>query len=395
MAVCSGVQRGEGVNGRPVRHAKIATHRLSGPAIVTDPLDSGSGTPWSDWLRRWGVRAWWALGLGLSVYFLMVALGSVRVVVLPLLVGVFPGAVLLPAARWLRERGAPRALAALVVMVASLGLLVALGLLIGPPLAQGLSELGGDVREAWGTFRGWLVDGPLGLSDDQIDGYIETIWSTTNDEGGGGLLGGAVTLVEILVGAVMTVIIAFFILKDGDRIAAAVVERMPHDRADRTRKALVVGRRTLSQYIGGLALVGLFDAVFIGLGLHLIGVPLVIPIATIAFLASFMPLIGAWIGGLVGVAVAFVHGGIGTALLALAIITVVEQVEANVVAPIVFRHTLHLHPLVTIMGILVGATVFGIAGAFLAVPLLAVAVAVRQALVDDPERSFVTIAQVR
>ncbi|CAN5899789.1 AI-2E family transporter [soil metagenome] len=350
---------------------------------------------WPHRLRRWGLRAWFAVGIGVAAYFSFVALTHVRIVVLPILIALFPGAILLGPARYLQRRGVPRALSALVVLLVSIGLIVGVGFLLGGPLASGLSDLTSELEEGYQALRQWLIEGPAGMTDEQIDGHLESVLQFIGDNGGSMLLGGAATVVELVIGLVTMLIVVFFILKDADRMAGLALDRIREERAAQIRTSLGVGRRTLAHYLGGLALVGVFDAVLIGLGLFVIGVPLAFPIAVIAFFASFFPLVGAWVAGLIGVAVAFIHGGLGDALLALAIITAVEQLEANVVAPVVFRQTLQLHPLLTIIGLLAGGALFGILGAFLAVPMLAVTFAILQALAKDPDRSLVALARAR
>jgi predicted PurR-regulated permease PerM len=132
----------------------------------------------------------------------------------------------------------------------------------------------------------------------------------------------------------------------------------------------------------------LVDSVVIGIGLWIVGVPLILPLSILVFFGAFFPLVGAFSSGLLAVAVAFVNGGLVDALIVLAIVVVVQQVEGDVVLPIVFGQTLRLHPLVVLLGIAAGGFAFGLLGAFLAIPLIAVAVSVHEALYDNHDTSY-------
>jgi putative heme transporter len=375
--------------------ADATERKREGDGPTGGALEAGPRARGPRLLVKWGLRAWWTVGIVVVVAVVWIALSRIRVVVVPLALSLFPAAVLLGPVRRFRQMGAPSGLAAFMAVAAAVGILVAVVAFVSAPLATGLEEVGGQVAGAYDQVRNWLVEGPLGLSEAQLDGVVESVVNGEDSDTASALVGGAFTLVEIVVGVGTTIVALFFVLKDGDRVREALLERLPTGKREAVGRSLRVARETLAYYTGGLALVGLFDAVFIGLGLYLLGVPHVIPVAVIAFLGSFFPLVGAWVGGFIGVAVAYADGGSEKALWALAVITVVEQIEANVVAPVVFRRTLQLHPLVTIVALLAGGAAFGIVGALLAVPLVAVAVAVRLANVPDPDRSYFALAMLR
>jgi putative heme transporter len=328
------------------------------------------------------VRAWWAVGIVAVVYLAFRGFGMVRLVALPLLLALFPAAVLLPLVRWLEERRWPRALASAVVVLVLVATMVGLGALVGPALVGGLGDIGADLSEAERSVRQWLVDGPLGLSAEQVQSYRDRLVSTVTEDGPTAVLGGLGVVAELLAGAALTAVFTFFYLKDGDRMMHRAVERLPGE-DERLDEAFRAGRHTLGRYIAGLALTGLFDAVVIGSGLLIIGVPLVLPLAALIFFGAFFPIIGAWLTGLLAVAVALVNGGLTDALLAMALITVVQQLEGDLVLPLIFGKVLTLHPVVVLVGVIGGGAAFGVAGAFLTVPVIAVIVAVRAALEGD------------
>lgn len=264
-----------------------------------------------------------------------------------------------------------------------------------PSLAERIGNLVGDVATAGRSIRTWLVTGPLELSETQIDEYWQTIVDRATAGGGltAGLAGGAGALVEVVTGFFVMVITTFFVLKDGPAMADGLVWRLRPDRAEVLNRSMRVTLDTLSHYMRGLALVGLFDATVIGVALMIIGVPLVLALATLTFFGAFFPLVGAWVAGLAAVAVAFVNGGITEALIVLAVITVIQQLEGDLVLPVVFGKALVLHPLVILLAVGVGGLAFGITGAFLAVPAVAVTIAIRQELADDPDTTLTALAQ--
>src|SRR5680860_1870773 len=150
--------------------------------------------------------------------------------------------------------------------------------------------------------------------------------------------------------------------------------------------------RDRNRYVKGLALVGIVDATAIAIGLLILDVPLVAPLAILVFLGAFLPVVGAFISGLFAVAVAGVNGGATDALIVLAIVVAVQQLAGDVILPLIFGRTMQLHPLVLLLALAIGGVAFGIVGAFLSVPIAAVVVAVNQELSPDPEGSLISLA---
>jgi predicted PurR-regulated permease PerM len=322
------------------------------------------------------------------------AVAVVKVVVIPLILAFFLSAVLSPPVQWFKSRGWSPLLATWAGIGIVLPFVVGLGLLVVPAFVSGLGPLTEDFETAADSFVQWLEDGPLDLSETEIDGYIDEAIQAFRDNLGGltsGIVGGAALAVEVITGGVLLLIATFFYLKDGDQAYEGLLRRV-RDR-DRVHAAILSSWRTLSAYIRGLAIVGFVDALFIGIGLLIVGAPLVLPLSVLVFFGGFFPIIGAFLSGLLAVSVAFVHGGLTDALIVLGIVLGVQQVEGNVLHPIVFRRALALHPLVILMGIAIGGVAFGIVGAFLAVPLTAVVLAGHQAMASDPDGSLVALAR--
>ncbi len=320
---------------------------------------------------------------------------QVRVVALAVLLALFPTALLSTPVRKLKERDWRPLLATWTVIVVALGAFTGLGFVVVPQVAGGLDPIFGDFEAAIDEVETWLAEGPLGLSEAQIADVGDAIVNQLQAAlaGDGGFIGNASRAVELVTGFFLVLIVMFFLLKDGDDIFEATLARISADRQDRVRRASERAWETLGRYIRGLAIVGLVDAIVIGIGLVIVGVPLVFPLALLVFFGAFFPLVGAFVSGLLAVAVAFANGGVGDALIVLAIITAVQQLEGDIVLPIVFGQTLRLHPLLILLGIAAGGIAFGIVGAFLSVPLIAVALAIREELAAEPDETMAPIAR--
>jgi len=309
----------------------------------------------------------------------------VSVVALSVLIALFPTALLSSPVRRLKERNWPHLLATWAVMLVAGALLVGVGSILVPEIAEGINPVFERFGEAVDEVEVWLAEGPLGLSDAQIAQYTDTIIEQIQEAlTTQGVIGGAARAIEVVTAFFLVLIVTFFLLKDGDRIFEATVQRFSPEHQDRVHRSGIRAWETLGSYIRGLALVGVVDAIAIAIGLMILGVPLVLPLATIVFFGAFFPLVGAFVSGLLAVAVAFASGGITDALIVLAIITAIQQLEGDIVLPIVFGQTLKMHPLLILLGIAAGGLAFGLIGAFLAVPSIAVALAVREELESHP-----------
>lgn len=344
------------------------------------------------WLKKAAAFSWRYLLILAAVYITFRAVAIVRVVVLPIILGLFVASVLSPMVQRLKARGWTPALATWGTILGLVPVVALFVLFLVPSFANGIGPLGEALDESVESVTEWLSEGPLGLSQTDIEGYIDDAIAQLQDNAGAittGIVGGATIAFEIITGLVLTLLVTFFYLKDGDRAYQGLLQRVSNP--DRTRRGLEAAWRTLSSYVRGLAIVGLIDAIFIGIGLAIVGTPLVLPLMSLVFIGGFFPIIGAFISGLFAVAVSFVSGGATDALIILAVVVGVQQFEGNVLHPIVFKKALSLHPLLILLAIGVGGVAFGIVGAFLAVPLTGMAIAVHQAVSDDPESSVVNL----
>ncbi|MEX1038377.1 MAG: AI-2E family transporter [Acidimicrobiia bacterium] len=341
------------------------------------------------WFVALGGVAWRLIAIGVVVYFGFQVLRSVSVVIIAVVISLFLASVLWTPVRWLIDNANwPPMVASLTAMLGAILVLTGLMFFVVPSIASNFDSLSSDVSAAWESLTEWLISGPLGLSQSQVDGFVDSLLEQLQSIRGESLLGGASAVAEFFSGIFLALIVTFFVLKDGRPLTEKFIARLPERRSDEFAVGLRAAWKTLSAYMRGIALVGLFDATVIAVGLWIVGVPLVLPLAILVFFGAFFPLVGAFASGLFAVAVAFVNGGWVDAVIVLSIVVVVQQVEGDVVLPVVFGQTMKLHPLVILLGIAAGGFAFGLLGAFLAIPLIAVTVSVHEALHGNHDTSY-------
>lgn len=330
-------------------------------------------------LRVAAALSWRVLVVVAAVLLVVVALIQLRLAVLPVIVALLVATVLMPPLRALRRRGWPALLATWTVILAGvLVLSVAVGL-VSQGFISELDELDARVDEGIGEVQQWLTDGPLQLPENALADAVDRGRAFVSENGGvlvGGLTSGARLAAELVAGLLLALVLLFFFLKDGDRIWGWIVGLFPSAQRAHVGE---IGRRAwgaLSGYVRGTAIVALVDAVLIGIVLAVLGVPLVLPLALLTFLAAFFPLVGAVIAGILAALVALVTEGTTDALIVAAAILVIQQLEGDVLQPIVLGKAVRLHPIAILLALTVGATLGGIIGAFLSVPVAAVGAAV-------------------
>ena len=330
--------------------------------------------------------AWRLVALAAAAWVLLQVIARTQLVLVPVLVALLLSALLQPIAAALVKRGVPRALASAVVLV---GGLVGIGLLVWLVVDQfrnGLSDLTSQVEGGIDEIRDWLVDGPLGLSQTQIDNAIASAENSLRENRSSltsGAVGAATTAGHVLTGLLIALFSTFFLLKDGSRIWAWVVRLFPRDARARANGAGYRAWHTLISYVRATLAVAFVDAVGIGVGAALLGVPLALPLGVLVFLGSFVPIIGATLSGLVAVLVALVAKGPVTALFLLAVVLGVQQLEGHVLQPLLLGRAVSVHPLAVVLAIATGVLLAGIVGALVAVPIVAVANTVASYLKRD------------
>lgn len=320
--------------------------------------------------------SWRLLVIGAAVLALVLLLARLRLVVLPVVVALLLSTVLIPLRRGLTDRRVPRPLAMLLTVVVFFGVAGAISQLIVPPLVNEFSDLDATLGEAADDVEQWFVTGPLGLDADRVADARESVEEAAGDavSSEGAILGSVLIAGEVVAGAILALVIAFFVVKDAERIQRGALEWVPERYRPRTRAAGRAAWRALSGYLLAAAVLGLIEALVIGTTLAVVGADLVVPLATLTFLAAFFPFVGAVVAGLLAVVVTFVTSGFTAAVIVAVVALLVQQFDNDLLGPVIYGRALSLHPLVVILALAVGGTLGGLTGAFLAVPFTAVAV---------------------
>lgn len=313
-------------------------------------------------------------------------------VVWPVIIALFLTTLTWPLTRALRRRGWPSALAALLVTLLFLLAILGIVALIAVPVASQSGELTDGVVEGIQKVREWAAGPPLNIGDDQITSALDTAAARVQGSVGGlvtTVATGVATMVNGLVTAVLALFLMFFFLKDGPRFLPWLARQLPGRLANDVPVLAERAWETLGAFMRSQALVGVLDAVFIGLGLWILDVPLVLPLTVLTFVSAFVPIVGAVFAGFVAVLIALVSNGPTDALVMLAIIVVVQQLEGNVFQPMLQSRGLGLHGAVILLAVTLGGSLAGIVGSLLAVPVTAlIAVTwnyLREQLTDPPQ----------
>jgi len=374
-----GVDDGEGVVAAPERRVAVAArvpapsdHRPVPPQApepvekrrVTVPHGVEIATAWS----------WRFVIIVLAMYFIVRAIDFFEVVLVPVVVAVFLAALVVPAVELL-QRFMPRGLAAGFVVIALIAFVVGLLVLVGQQIGSGVDDLAAQVSDGIGKIQDWLQTGPLHLTQSQLDDALAKARATVssgNTNLATRVASVGATLGHVVAGVFIALFSTYFFLYQGGQIWSWIVGLFPkaaRSRADGSGRAAWV---SLTSFVRATVIVAFTDAVGITLVAVVLRVPLAFPIGVLVFLGSFVPVVGATVSGSVAVLVALVAHGPLAALLMLAGVIGVQQLEAHVLQPFLLGRAVSLHPLAVILAIAAGVLAAGIVGALVAVPLVAV-----------------------
>lgn len=307
---------------------------------------------------------------------LILALRELSLVVVPVLVAALLASLMTPVVTWLHRRRVPRALAAALTMLVSFGAVGALLTLAGRAVGTGIADLADEAIAGLYAFIEWLGEGPLEISQEQLEGYLDE-GLTQLQENVQSIVTGAIsvttTVGQFFAGMLIALFVLFFFLRDGRTIWTWVVGLCPQAARAKIDGSALRGWISLGQYARMQILVAFIDGVGIGVGAWLLGVPLALPLGVLVFVGSFIPIVGAVLTGSVAVLVALVSGDIWTAVWMLVIVLGVQQVEGNVLQPFLMGRALKLHPVAVLLAVTAGTVLGGIVGALLAVPVIAAA----------------------
>jgi predicted PurR-regulated permease PerM len=367
--------RGAGRAGEPI------------PEVTRSPAPgAGRGAKLQRASRTLAVAAAQFLLIAAAVVVLFYVLGQLWAILLPIVLGLLITTVLWPATRFLRSHRWPPALAATTVLLGFLAAFVGMIAALAPQVGRQVTELADAATAALEDVQAWLQGPPFNLGQDQIGDAVESVIDSIQGNAqniAGYALTGASAVGNSLITLVLALVLVFFFLKDGPRWVPWLAAQTGPKAAKHVAALSYKTWSTLSEFIRQQALVGFVDALFIGLGLWILGVPLVIPLAVLTFFAAFVPIIGAFVAGAFAVLIALVSNGFTTALIVLAVVIVVQQIEGNVLQPIIQGRGFNLHAAVVILAVSAGGSLAGIIGAFLGVPVAALVAVIYRYVRDE------------
>lgn len=325
-------------------------------------------------VRKGAAWSWRVLAMFGVVLAALLVFKRLEVIFVPVALALMLSALLLPGVDWLDRRRVPRGAAVFLLLL--LGLAVVGGILtfVVSQFIQGLPGLVDQVKHSIDGATSWLISGPAHLNQQQIDSASKSaIEALRNNQEKltTGALSTAGTITEIVAGAFVVLFTLIFFLYGGRNIYEFVTRIFPAQVREKVRAAGKAGFGSLIGYVRATFLVALVDAVGIGTGLAIMGVPLALPLASLVFLGAFIPLVGAVIAGFLAVVVALLSKGFIYALITLGLIIAVQQFEGHVLQPLVMGRAVSIHPLAVVLGISTGGVLAGIVGALLAVPTIA------------------------
>jgi predicted PurR-regulated permease PerM len=351
-----------GGRGRTVRRRGAAEREQAGDG---DSVPAG--------LRVAAAWSWRVILVAAMLYLVLQLAGALLEVFVPLLVALLLSALLQPGAGALVRRGWPRSLAALTMLL--VGLLVVAGIitLVVNRVVADFTSLTSQVSQGLTQVQDTIVR-TFPITQNQLNELVSQAQQAIGANQGAitsGAISTAGTVTQVFTGVLLTLLTLFFFLKDGRSIWLWLVGLMPRPARAYVDEAARRSWHTLVSYVRATVAVALIDAIGIGIGLLLLGVPLALPLAALVFIGAFIPIIGSFIAGTVAVLVALVSNGFVVALITLGVVLLVMQLEGHIFSPLLLGRAVRVHPLAVVLSIATGLIVANIFGALIAVPLVA------------------------
>jgi predicted PurR-regulated permease PerM len=316
-------------------------------------------------------------------YVLVRVLAMVASLALAVAAALLLAALLVPLVDLLVRARVPRGLACFLAVFGLVAVLGFIGTLFGVGFARELDTLRSEITGVVDDLRNWLITGPLPVDEAQVNRITADVGEQFRRIGSQ-LTRGAANVIEAVGLGLLTLVLLFFLLRDGRAMTWWLLGGLSDHHRGCGERAALAGWRALQSYVRGSAIIAAVDATGIGLGLVILGVPLALPLTLITFVASFVPLVGATVAGALAVLVALAAKGPVTAVLVLVVVLLVQNLEGNLLEPLVLGRAVRLHPAVILLAVAAGALVAGVGGALLATPLTAMTHRVIGVLRDCP-----------
>lgn len=318
--------------------------------------------------------AWRIVIIGAAGYVVLRTLGHFSEVTVPIAVALLLAALTIGGVDWLVRHGVPRIIATFAVVFGLVITVFGLIGLVGQQLSTQFDDLRDSVVEGIDQLQDWARTGPLHLSDAQLEDWITRLQKAISTSDTSVITQATEVGTQIghfVAGFFIALFTLFFLLYEGGRIWEWVVRLFPRASRDKVHSSGRAAWGSLTAFVRATVLVALVDAIGIAGVALILQVPLAAAIGVLVFLGAFIPIIGALLSGMVAVLVALVAQGPVTALLMLAGVIAVQQIESHVLQPFLMGHIVALHPLAILLAIAAGVVVAGIIGALLAVPAAA------------------------
>ncbi|MCX5215028.1 AI-2E family transporter [Kitasatospora sp. NBC_00240] len=363
-------------DGRPDRRRPRAGTPATRRPVVRGGAPSGHQVP--PGLEHAAGYAWRLLLVGATVYAVLSLLGRLVLPVIAVFVALVITAVLRPAAdlinRWL-----PRGAAVAVTVLGSILLLAGLLALIGENVAGEWKQLGDEFRGGVDRIELWLKGAPFHIKPATVSDLQSKI-SSFLTEHRSTLVSRAVNeasrVVEIVTGAALALFCSIFFIHSGEGMWRWAKHQLPHGARETWDHAGRAAWRTFAGYTRGIMIVAASNAALVGIALALLGVPLALPLTVLEFFATLVPLIGSPVAMAIAAVVALAAKGPVTALIVLALIVVIGQIEGHLLHPLVMSWAVRLHPVAVALSVIAGGILAGVIGAVVAVPVVSVVWAV-------------------
>ncbi|WIM69004.1 AI-2E family transporter [Corynebacterium breve] len=326
------------------------------------------------WIKSLAMFALRLLIIAVFAYALWYVVKTLWAGILPVILAIIICTVLAPPTTWMRKIGIPSGLAALVSILIFFATVAFLVFLIAPDIASQSQFLYLQAFEGIQRLQLWAQGPPLNVDGSDLQQVIDEIAAWLQEQAGtiaGGIFSGIGTATSIVVTLGVVLVLTFFFLKDGYKFLPWLRSATGRRVGLHATELLTRAWNTLGGFIRAQAVVSLVDALFIGVGIAIVGVPMAFTLAVITFIAGFIPIVGAVVAGALAVLVALVSLGFTEAVIVLVIVLAVQQIEGNVLSPMLQSKAMNLHPVIVLVSVTIGGGMFGLIGSFLAVPVAA------------------------
>jgi predicted PurR-regulated permease PerM len=327
------------------------------------------------WLQAGAAWSWRLLLLAAAIYLIARVIGMLYIVVVPCTAALLLTALLQPLTARLRRTGLPSLAATWCTLLIAALVLGGIVLLVTNRVSADYPTLVDETRHTTMQVEAWLSGPPFHIKSSSVQNALNNIPGYLSKHKAlveGTVVTGGKIAAEFFGGLVLMLFVMFFLIKDGERIWAWLIGALRTDTAERVNRAGHAAWLAVVYYMRGTVAVAAIHAVVIGATLYIMGAPLVIPLAVLVFLAAFVPLVGLLVAGTLAILVTLAAKGWVAAVILLGVLIIEDQLEGHLLQPQVVGRVIRLHPLAIILSLAVGSVLAGIAGAVVAVPIVAV-----------------------